>query len=234
MSERIETEQLHVQEPAPSLLRPFLISLAVSALLAVVTYWVFRQIPETSRIPMHWNAQGKVDGYGSRGTLFLMPGIVAALGLILFLVPRIDPRSGNLLRSTVAYEWVWLGLVGFFSLIQGLILASALGHNVAMDRWMLGALGGLFMIIGNFLGKVRSNFIFGLRTPWTLSSDLAWNKAHRLAGRLFVVGGALIAVVSWLMPRWNAAFLITILLVLVLVPTLYSYLVWRQDPNKRS
>ena len=54
---------------------------------------------------------------------------------------------------------------------------------------LLAAVGLVLMVVGNYLGKVRSNFFFGIRTPWTLSSELSWNRTHRLAGRLLVALG---------------------------------------------
>ena len=50
------------------------------------------------------------------------------------------------------------------------------------------------------MGQIRSNFMMGIRTPWTLSSDLAWEKTHRLGGWLFMVAGALMIVGSWFLP----------------------------------
>jgi uncharacterized membrane protein len=233
MSESIESASIHDEERVPSLLRPFLVNLAVSLGVAAATYWVYRQLPEGTRVPMHWNAQGKIDGYGPKGTLFMMPGLLTVLGVVLYFVPHLDPRSGNLLRSMVAYRWVWMGLVSFFVMMQGLILAAALGHAVPMDRCIGAGLGLLLMLVGNFLGKVRSNFMFGIRTPWTLSSDLAWNKTHRLGGWLFVSGGFLIALSALLIPGTSFHSLLGILLAIILVPTAYSYVVWKKDPNRR-
>jgi len=234
MSDDILPDTLQSQEPVPSLVRPLILNLVLSVALALATYWVYQQLPATAHVPMHWNAQGKVDGYGPRGSLFLMPGLVAGLALVFFILPRVEPRRGNLLRSTQAYRWLWLGVVVFLSLVQALILSAALGYPVSMDRWMVSGVGLLLALIGNFLGKVRSNFVFGIRTPWTLSSDLSWNRTHRLGGRLFVAGGLLSALMSWLLPKWSFQFFLGTLAVVVLVPVVYSFLVWRQDPNRRS
>ena len=49
--------------------------------------------------------------------------------------------------------------------------------------------------IGNQLGKSRSMYLIGLRTPWTLASEEVWIKTHRLAGKLMIAGG-LIAIAA--------------------------------------
>jgi uncharacterized membrane protein len=54
--------------------------------------------------------------------------------------------------------------------------------------------------IGNVLGKLRSNFFVGIRTPWTLSSEHVWDQTHRWAGRLFVGAAAVLAVLAGAMP----------------------------------
>ena len=89
------------------------------------------------------------------------------------------------------------------------------------------------MIIGNVLGKVRSNFVFGVRTPWTLSSDLAWNKTHRLVGRLFVLLGLAMIVVG--LVGGTTAFFVLLLGgigVVLFVAFAYSYRVWKSDPDR--
>jgi uncharacterized membrane protein len=127
-------------------------------------------------------------------------------------------------------------IVGFLAGIQLLIVATAMGHQFAMDRWAFGGLGIMLFITGNFLGKIRSNFMFGVRTPWTLSSDLSWNRTHRLAGWLFVCGGAamLCGAIAGLRGVPQIVILFSWLAVTLVASTAYSYVVWRNDPHRRS
>ena len=88
--------------------------------------------------------------------------------------------------------------------------------------------GGLFIIVGNYLGKVRRNFFIGIRTPWTLASDEVWARTHRVGGWLFVMAG--IAIIS------SAGSPPTLLPIVLLVPicsaavisVAYSYFVYRK------
>jgi len=183
---------------------------------------------------MHWDAAGKVNGYGGRGTLFIGPCVVLGLSLLLYLLPYIEPRREHLLRSSKAYKTVWLGVVLFLSTVQASIVLTALGHHVPMDRVCTIGMGVLFTVMGNLFGKIRSNFVFGVRTPWTLSSELAWNKTHRVAGWLFVIlglgiiAGGLAGVAAKYVLYAFFGFL-PLMLVFVFV---YSYRVWKSDPNK--
>lgn len=86
---------------------------------------------------------------------------------------------------------------------------------------------------GNYLGKMRSNFFIGLRTPWPLSSERSWRRTHRWAGRVFVAVGLAMAV-SALTPAPGQAMLALtgVLLLACLALVAYSYVVWRGDAER--
>jgi uncharacterized membrane protein len=90
--------------------------------------------------------------------------------------------------------------------------------------------GGLFVAIGSVLGRVRSNFFFGIRTPWTLTSERSWEKTHRLGGWLFVAEGVLVAAGALLRPGelW-VTLLVGSIVAMLVVLTVYSYVVWRYE-----
>jgi uncharacterized membrane protein len=219
----------------PSFRAPLIFSVALAAALAVLAAWAWQQVPAGARIPTHWDAAGRPNGYGGRNSLFLLPAIVLGLGLLFYAMPHIEPRRGHLLRSSRAYRSVWLATVVFLAGLHLFVVRMALGRGQALPPQTLSiGLGALLIVIGNFLGKIRSNFIFGVRTPWTLSSELSWNKTHRLAGWLFVAGGLAEMAggflgcsgrqLNALLLGWVGAMLVTVLV--------YSYLVWRSDPDK--
>jgi len=233
-----DVDPLKCVEPEPTDPRPGRAPVVVSIVLLVATtgaaWWVWRQLPADARVPMHWNAAGEIDGYGSRASLFLLPGTILLLTLLFAGLPYIEPRRGNLLRSSRAYGALWIAVVAFLALIHGASLAAALGRPAPMDKLATGGVGAVFLILGNYLGKVRSNYFFGVRTPWTLSSELSWNKTHRLAGRLFVVLGMATMIAALAGPSGlplTIGWLIS-LGAATLIPVVYSYFVWRSDPHK--
>ena len=218
--------------------RPFAVPLTVSfvviAILAGASWWAWRQLPVDARIPDHWNAAGQVDQYRGRDSLFIIPGLTLGLTLLFLFLPRVEPRRAHLLLSSRAYRAVWLAIVLFSAGLQLFKIEAALGVPVSVEKWIGAGLGALFLVIGNFLGKVRSNFMFGVRTPWTLSSELSWNKTHRLAGWIFVALG--LALLSCALLRWFEGHLHYVIVggVITLIATVlpYSYFVWRSDPDK--
>lgn len=56
------------------------------ALLVLLPVYYFGDLP--NQIPVHINAQGEVDSYGSRGNIWLVPAIGAVLYILLSLLNR--------------------------------------------------------------------------------------------------------------------------------------------------
>ena len=99
----------------------------------------------------------------------------------------------------------------------------------------MGAVAILLMVIGNYLSKTRSNFFAGVRTPWTLASDYAWERTHRLTARLFLALGAIMLVLSFSTSVRIAAYVFLALLVsVILAAVVMSYVFWRNDPDRHA
>ena len=87
-------------------------------------------------------------------------------------------------------------------------------------------IGVLFILIGNFLPKTKQSYTMGIKLPWTLASEENWNRTHRLAGFVWVIGGVYFVVMSFF--SWTlAGFLIPVAL-LGLIPAAYSYILYRK------
>jgi uncharacterized membrane protein len=93
---------------------------------------------------------------------------------------------------------------------------------------MMVGLGLMFMILGNYLTKVRSNWFVGIKTPWTLSSDEVWRKTTRVGGWAFFLAGLIIALSGFFLSGKTLFYLIIGVVVAVSVGTfVYSYLLYR-------
>jgi uncharacterized membrane protein len=112
--------------------------------------------------------------------------------------------------------------------------AIIIGIDFKMS-YILGPIIALVMIIfGNYLPKCKQNFFIGLRLPWTLANEENWNVTHRLAGKLWVGGGALIAVFVFLPDIIFLFFMIGVVLVASVVPSVYSYVYYKKQLNNGS
>jgi hypothetical protein len=95
-------------------------------------------------------------------------------------------------------------------------------------------IGSLLIGTGNVFGKLRSNRLIGIRSPWTLSSDRVWDQTHRFAGRSFVLGGALL-IAGAAFPGgepWQEPMIAAVLVVMIGSPYLKSYWLWRKEVHQ--
>ncbi|MEX0979400.1 MAG: SdpI family protein [Pirellulales bacterium] len=210
-------------------LRAELVQLALIALMFIVAAVIWSYVPD--RIPVHWNIRGEVDGYGGRFVgLLLLPLTTLGLYALLLLLPRLDPGYANYRAFAGAYNLIRISLVVFMAALYGVTVLAALGQPVDVGTVVTLGVGGLLVVLGNVMGKIRPNWFVGVRTPWTLSSKLSWNKTHRLAGWMFIVMGVLIALTGMLRSDWFLFVTLGISAAGGLWLVVYSYLVYRGDP----
>ena len=188
------------------------------------------------RIPVHWNAAGQVDGYGGRFEgLLLMPLIALALYLLLLLIPRVDPAQRNYAAFAGTYLLLRVSLVIYLAFLA-LVTQLAIGReeSVPVGNLIFGAVGVLFIVLGGAMGRLKPNWFAGIRTPWTLSSTRSWEATHRLGGRLFMGAGVLTVVAAVVGGAAAVITMVAAMIVVLVVLTVYSYRVWRDDPDKVS
>lgn len=189
---------------------------------------VFNRLPE--RVPVHWGVSGEPDRFGSRiEGAFFMPGLMTALFLLMQWLPTLDPRASNIARFRESYDTVLLAIVAMMCAIHVVALGGTLGWQVDMTTVVLSSIGVLLLVFGNLLPRVRSNFIFGIRTPWTLSSDDVWVRSHRVGGYAMVCAGLLTIVAGFVGGGWGVGLAMGSLLLSSLVPIVYSYVLWSRE-----
>lgn len=187
------------------------------------------------QIPVHWNASGQVDRYGGRTEgLLLLPLVTLGIYLAMRYMPRIDPGRANYARFVGAYGALRAGILLLMAVIHASVLLYAAGRPVNVGAIVPFAVGGLFLLVGAVLGKVRPNWFVGVRTPWTLSSKQAWVRTHRLGGWLFMALGLVFVTAGAFDFAAFGRFVAVAVFGMVLVLFVYSYFVWRSDPDKQA
>jgi len=163
--------------------------------------------------------------------LLLPAGMTAALSLLMYFLPSLEPRGEGLKRSQGLYSAAWAGLLLMGVAIELVTIAAALDWSLPVDQVIMGTVGAMLVLIGNQLGKSRSMYLVGIRTPWTLSSEEVWVKTHRLGGKLMVASGLVIIIVALLpvSPLARGTIIGVSVGAAVIVPVIYSYLLWRQE-----
>ena len=208
-----------------------------TAPLLIAAMWAFAlavypRLPD--RVPTHWNLKGEIDGWGGPGSAFLFPIIATGLAVLLLVLPRVDPRRANWEKFRDEVRLLLTVLVLFTAWIEAVVLGGALGWNVDTTRAVLGGVGVLLAIIGNYLPRIRSNWFFGIRTPWTLSSERVWRETHRVGGRTFVIGGVAMVLAGFIPGILAQVLMVVAILATSAIPIVYSYVVWRREAAGRA
>lgn len=200
-------------------------------IMFAVSAWVWPQVPADAQVPIHWNAAGQPDDYGNKFVgIFLLPLVATGVVAVFTLVLYVDPKRANIRRSASAYRATAFGVLLFMLALHVAAMLNVVGYVFNIGYVAAPAVGIMFIIMGNYLGKIRHNYMFGVRTPWTLASELSWNKTHRIAGKLFVISGAMILLATIWDPVWAIGVMIGGISVTLIVVTSYSYWIWKHDP----
>ncbi len=203
----------------------YLLSIAAAALLFILSGYVWSRIPVSGERVM----------LGRFLTVFAIPILIAVIVGFLPLFARIEPRQLHIAQSHKALTTIWAMLLLFFIVIHTITLLDILGRSPTIANYWPILAGLVSIVMGNYLGKIRSNYFAGFRTPWTLSSELSWNKTHRLGGKLlFLLGLILIAGSILVIGDFWVCFLLVYSLLWTLILLIYSYLIWKQDPDRKN
>lgn len=142
-------------------------------------------------------------------------------------------------RHATFYITLWrygaLALLGALTVLVALraYAPEALPNGTPTLVAML--LSAFIALKGSVLGKLKPGGVLGLRLPWTCRSRLAWEKAHRLLGRILFFGGLIVLVASPFV-HFAAAFVAigAIAVIGVTVSAIESWRVWRNDPEREK
>jgi uncharacterized membrane protein len=193
--------------------------------------YLYADLPET--VPTHWNIRGEIDDWGSKSMLWIIPFATSFLGYILLsLAPKIDPK-GQIKQMGAKFYQLKFIIVLFLATLGLYILYATQQQSMSSPKIIYILLGMFFTALGNYLPSVKPNYFIGIRTPWTLENATVWKKTHRLAGKLWVIGGLAIILFSLVLSQpQNLIAFITILTVITSIPLLYSYIWFKQEKQE--
>jgi uncharacterized membrane protein len=123
-------------------------------------------------------------------------------------------------------------LLIFFTCWNYYINISVLKNASINVNVTFAAIGLLITVMGNYMNNLKPNYVAGIRLPWTLNDPENWRSTHRMAGKLWFIGGIVILVVSLILPKELFMPLLTvIMIVLVAVPSVYSFRMYKNKPS---
>jgi len=210
--------------------RKEIIPIVLIILMFVSGFLLYEKMPE--KMPIHWNSEGKIDGYGSRFVgLFLMPIITLAIYILMSLIPYIAVYQKNIKSFYFYYFGFKVAFVLFMSVLFIITLLPNLNVNINMNYLILPLIAGLIYFSGILMDKSKRNYFIGIRTPWTLASDNVWNKTHKLGGKGFKII-AIFMVLCVFIGKYAIFVSVGALILFVVYLFYYSYSVYKEEKKK--
>lgn len=208
------------------------VSTVALAATAFFTVAAFMQLPADAVLAIHWNINGVADGFAGKEALLIVPITTVVVGGLLWLAVRYDPKRANIARSADALGLVVMALALLVAVTQSAIINSGFGEAARLDRAVPLVAGAFFAILGYAMPNIRQNYTIGVRLPWTIESEAAWDASHRFVGGIWILVGAVTAGLGFL--GLSAAAILTLLvgLTLSIIGTLFvAYRVYRREPR---
>lgn len=184
--------------------------------------YIWEKLPE--KVPVHWNIEGQVDRYGDKSELILIPLFLPLLIYVLFtIIPKIDPKD-KLKHMGKKYAVLKTVLTVFTSALSMLIIYASMHESFYNPNYIFLLIGILFAILGNYFKTIRANYFIGIKTPWTLENETVWKETHKLAGKIWLIGGLIIVFGSLILEKTaNTVLFASITITITLIPIVYSY-----------
>lgn len=175
----------------------------------------------------HWGADGVADGTSGKWfVVFGIPAIFLVLNLLCVICTYFD--NNNREKNQKAMGIIFWIMPMLSVLINCIVYKSAESDGTDLFWIFFLIFGILFIVIGNYMPKIAKNSTLGIKIKWTLSNEENWNKTHRLAGHIWVVGGVLMLATAFLPIKWAIVVLLTMIFVMIIVPYVYSYGIYRK------
>lgn len=201
--------------------------LVIMAIPFIYLAIIWNQIPET--VATHFDISGKADGFSDKSALIYLTLLMTIpTYFILLLIPKIDPKK-RIQAMGATYDKITFVIMLMLSAIALFIIHSGVSGNESDPRIIYAIICLFLMAIGNYFPTIKPNYFMGIRTPWTLENETVWRKTHRMAGRVYMIGGLIVAFLCLLLSKQFAFSVFigfTILSSTFLL--LYSYLAFKK------
>lgn len=183
---------------------------------------LWNRLPDT--IATHFGSNHTANGWSSKPfAVFGIPLIMLGIHLLCLWATVNDPKRKNI-HDKIFKLILWI--IPVMSLVVcNACYVIALGYSVDIGMIVQLMIGVLFIIIGNYMHKVKQNYTVGIKIPWTLYSEENWNRTHRLGAWLWILCG-IVFVINSVLQRDTVV--LAAILALLLVPMLYSFILYKK------
>ena len=209
----------------------------IAIIPSVYLAFIWPSLPE--KVAMHFDLKGNADRYGNKTELWIMVGILSLMSVGLYFllsnIYKIDPKK-YAAENKDRLQRMGFAVAVFIAALTCFIIYSTSKESMETGmRYVFAGVGLLLCLMGNYMHTIKPNYFAGLRLPWTLNNEDNWRKTHLLAGKLWFVGGLVIAILCLLLPDTVAIITFFIIIaVLIIVPVIYSYRLFKKNKEAGS
>ena len=215
----------------------------------IVTSIVLQFMPD--KIPMHHDFAGNTDRWGSKTESFIFPIVIFFVTFFWHLMilafekkagraetekEQMEAESNAKFLSVVGIsQAVMFGIMHYFIMYSSYRQASLGSTKATVDIAKISCIlcGILFIVLGNFMTKVKKNVVAGLRTTWSMYNDNTWRKSNRIGAICLIIAGVLTIVTTvFANGMVSTIFLLVYVLLAAIVAVWYSKKVYDQEKKQ--
>lgn len=146
---------------------------------------IYSKLPD--RIPSRFNIDFEPEEFVSKAEfVFGLPVIIAVCDIISCVLTNIITRKNSSDRPNEIVRFINPVSAFFAEVVTILYLIGRIKH---IGTCLCVVVSLTYIISGNYLPKMRRNFLIGIKTPHTLKNETVWKNTHRFAGAVWIVSG---------------------------------------------
>lgn len=213
----------------------FTASLVTTVIPVIVGLILWNKLPEQIALLFHFD--GNPDSYYSKGfAVFGVYLMILAVQIFVAVGTASENEKGEGIPEKLYCIFLWICPV-ISVLMSVLVYGNALGYELDVVFWCMMAIGFLYLVLGNYVPKLRRNKFSGLRVKWTFESKKNWEHTNRFSGYVMCVLGIVtiimaltrfynVATAYWMPVVWFALIFVSEIVMMV-----YSYVYYTKHKN---
>ena len=206
------------------------------------------------QVPMHYDAVGNIDRWGSKYENLIFPLIILVMSLFWTLLisyyekkalRETDEKESAGARSNAKVIGIAsLCMAVMFTVMQGFILygaytevvSGATTWSVDIGKVSVILMGIIFIVLGNFMTKTRINSTVGVRVSWSMYNDNTWRKSNRFGAFAIMIAGVVTIIMAVLLKNSFGAAMAAVGAVILAsaVTIIYAHKVYVQEIESKK
>lgn len=199
-----------------------LLSMGLCLLAILPGLMVYDRLPE--EIATHFGLDGKPNGYSSRLFAVIgLPLVVTLIQMVYCITTNLFRKNKEMNRAEKVTRFLFPAIL---YALQIFLLMYAMGKATDTLTFIGVIETVVFLVLGNYLPKVRRTTFFGIRTLHTLANEEVWDRTHRFAGVIYIIAGITCMIMT--VTGMHAVLMFGLLFVTIGIPFVYSEILYRK------